>query len=76
MIWPKWKKVKKDKFMCMIAGCPEKGNILGKNPHAWKHHYDVHAPQAKGAKSCEYCGKRFTFTGDLSVHIKTVHTKV
>ena len=76
MIWPKWKKVKKDKFMCLIAGCPEKGNILGKNPHAWKHHYDVHAPQAKGAKSCEYCGKRFTFTGDLSVHIKTVHTKV
>ena len=76
MLWPKWKKVQKDKFICLIIGCPEKGKVLGKNPQAWKHHYDIHAPQAKGSKSCEYCGKGFTFTGDLSVHIKTVHTKV
>ena len=75
MIWPIWKKVQTDKFICLLSDCPEKGKILGKNPQAWKHHYDVHAPQAKGAKSCEYCGKRYTFTGDLSVHIKTIHTK-
>ena len=50
--------------------------ILGKHSHAWKHHYDVHAPQAKGNKSCEYCGKRFTVTGRLNSHIKEIHTKV
>ena len=50
--------------------------ILGKHTHAWKHHYEVHAPQAKGNKSCEYCGKLFTVTGKLNSHIKEVHTKV
>ena len=50
--------------------------IEGKHSHAWKHHYDVHAPQAKGNKSCEYCGKRFTVTGRLNSHIKEIHTKV
>ena len=51
-------------------------SIIGKHSHAWKHHYDVHAPQAKGNKSCEYCGKRFTVTGRLNSHIKEIHTKV
>ena len=50
--------------------------ILGKHTHAWKHHYEVHAPHAKGNKSCEYCGKQFTVTGKLNSHIKEVHTKV
>ena len=29
MIWPKWKKVQKDKFMCLLPDCPEEGKILG-----------------------------------------------
>ena len=76
MVWPKWKKVEKNKFMCLLPDCPEAGKILGKHTQAWKHHYDVHAPQAKGNKSCEYCGKRFTITGRLNSHIKEIHTKV
>ena len=30
MIWPKWEKVQKDKFMCLLPNCPEAGKILGK----------------------------------------------
>ena len=30
MIWPKWEKVQKDKFMCLLPDCPEAGKILGK----------------------------------------------
>ena len=81
MIWPKWEKVKdatssggdgKTRFFCQLAECIEKRQTqcFSDYKQFWKHHYEVHAPQAKSMYQCLQCPKSFSFQSDLTYHVR------
>ena len=77
MIWPKWEKVKdtdgkKTKFFCQLAECIEKkpSQWFSDYKQFWKHHYEVHAPQAKSMYQCVQCPKTYSFQSDLTYHVR------
>ena len=77
MIWPKWEKVKdtdgkKTKFFCQLAECIEKkpSQWFSDYKQFWKHHYEVHAPQAQSMHKCLQCPKSYSFQSDLTFHVR------
>jgi transcription elongation factor Elf1 len=72
MIWPVWLKQKGD-FYCQLPDCPH-GQVPWKTSlSAWDHHYDVHAPHAKGVFKCDECPKTFTLRFQLNNHKRGQH---
>ena len=48
---------KKTKFFCQLDECIEKkpSQWFSDYKHFWKHHYEVHAPQAQSMYKCLQC---------------------
>ena len=74
MIWPKWRQDEKSKkFFCQIEDCTEQTTAFVSRASLKKHHYDLHAPQAKENVKCEFCWKTFSKKHDLKKHIEFNH---
>ena len=73
-VWPKYQK-DGYRYTCLHPDCAPYNKVFKTHQIFWRHHYDVHAPEAKGAYPCQICFQKFDLKGDLSNHVKNEHLK-